>query len=558
MNPSGARRLGTPRPVSIRADDRGVPTAVGEMGVESVREEWVVEDRWWTSRPLRRRYFELVLADGRNTVVYPRPGERRLALPAGLSQPRPDLRTTSGEQTAATSRTASGAPVEGRYTRDMTRSSSRHSLHRSRTHGRAGRRMPAGVTSRRGEHPIPHRHRAARRDVRAHGIRARRRGPPARPLAGGPHDRRGARLPRGGGEHLPPRLRRHVHRGRGGQRRLDPGPARTDLPARDLDAALSPRFERRGCYFVPAEDFDWDQIPGRTYIPDIEPSSDPDAWRADDALFVPLRGAAGKLLGVVSVDEPETGRRPTDEEIDALVASSRHAALAIRIAQDVAAASQHQRMLEHVLEVSARLAEAGDVDALLQAVCDGIRDALAFDKVVIELANEPRRPAGARGRQRLDGGRPRGEPRPQPGVLRAAVHARVRGGRLLPRAARRGRGAPRAPARGLRVRVERPRAARLAPSLAARAAVRARRAPDRPDLGRRPARPPAPLAGAHAGPAPVRQPGHVRAPLGRPGGPAALRRDARPAHRAAEPARAPGPPAPGAGGGRRAPRARSR
>jgi GAF domain-containing protein len=155
---------------------------------------------------------------------------------------------------------------------------------------------------------------------------------------------------------------------------------------------LSPRFERRGCYFVPAEDFDWDQIPGRTYVPDIEPSSDPDAWCADDALFVPLRGAGGKLLGVVSVDEPETGRRPTDEEIDALVASSRHAALAIRIAQDVAAASQHQRMLEHVLEVSARLAEAGDVDALLQAVCDGIRDALAFDKVVIELATEPRAP----------------------------------------------------------------------------------------------------------------------------------------------------------------------
>ena len=170
---------------------------------------------------------------------------------------------------------------------------------------------------------------------------------------------------------------------------------------------LAPRFERRGAYFVPAESFDWEQVPGRTYIPDIEPSADPDAWQADDALFVPLRGAAGKLLGVVSVDEPETGRRPSDEEIDALVASARHAALAIRIAQDVAAASQHQRMLEHVLEVSARLAEAGDVDALLQAVCDGIRDALAFDKVVIELANELARPARAGGRQRLGGRRSR-------------------------------------------------------------------------------------------------------------------------------------------------------
>ena len=38
--------------------------------VEAVREEWVVEDRWWTGKPLRRRYFELVLEDGRNVVVF--------------------------------------------------------------------------------------------------------------------------------------------------------------------------------------------------------------------------------------------------------------------------------------------------------------------------------------------------------------------------------------------------------------------------------------------------------------------------------------------------------
>jgi hypothetical protein len=29
-----------------------------------------VEDRWWTGRPLRRRYFELVMVDGRNVVVF--------------------------------------------------------------------------------------------------------------------------------------------------------------------------------------------------------------------------------------------------------------------------------------------------------------------------------------------------------------------------------------------------------------------------------------------------------------------------------------------------------
>ena len=70
MTPAGARRLGTPRPVTVEADARGVPTSVAGESVEAIREEWVVEDRWWTSRPLRRRYFELVLSDGSNVVVY--------------------------------------------------------------------------------------------------------------------------------------------------------------------------------------------------------------------------------------------------------------------------------------------------------------------------------------------------------------------------------------------------------------------------------------------------------------------------------------------------------
>jgi len=47
-----------------------VPQAVGGLGVEAVREDWVVEERWWTGRALRRRYFELVLEDGRNAVVF--------------------------------------------------------------------------------------------------------------------------------------------------------------------------------------------------------------------------------------------------------------------------------------------------------------------------------------------------------------------------------------------------------------------------------------------------------------------------------------------------------
>jgi hypothetical protein len=66
----GPRRLAPPRPVKVRADEAGRPHAVGNRAVEAVRESWLVEDRWWTDAPLRRRYWEVVTADGRDLVVF--------------------------------------------------------------------------------------------------------------------------------------------------------------------------------------------------------------------------------------------------------------------------------------------------------------------------------------------------------------------------------------------------------------------------------------------------------------------------------------------------------
>jgi hypothetical protein len=64
-----------PRPIEVEAGPDGQPRAVDSVAVEAVREEWLVEDRWWTPEPLRRRYFELVLADGRNLVVFREPAD---------------------------------------------------------------------------------------------------------------------------------------------------------------------------------------------------------------------------------------------------------------------------------------------------------------------------------------------------------------------------------------------------------------------------------------------------------------------------------------------------
>ena len=59
-----------PRPTRVELGGDGLPQRVGGRAVETVREEWRIEEGWWTERPVRRRYLELVLADGRIAVVY--------------------------------------------------------------------------------------------------------------------------------------------------------------------------------------------------------------------------------------------------------------------------------------------------------------------------------------------------------------------------------------------------------------------------------------------------------------------------------------------------------
>jgi hypothetical protein len=73
----GLRRLYAPQRVAVRTDPRGAPLQVEGVTVEAVREEWLVEDGWWTPQPLQRHYFELALGDGRALTVFRTPRGQR-------------------------------------------------------------------------------------------------------------------------------------------------------------------------------------------------------------------------------------------------------------------------------------------------------------------------------------------------------------------------------------------------------------------------------------------------------------------------------------------------
>jgi diguanylate cyclase (GGDEF)-like protein len=160
---------------------------------------------------------------------------------------------------------------------------------------------------------------------------------------------------------------------------------------------LDERFCRRGAYVLPAGAYDWGH--DTSYVPPLEPGSGDDAWHPEDALFVPMRHTDGHLVGVVSVDEPLSRRRPTDEELDVLVAFVDHAALAVQSAQEAAVASRHKVALERLLAVSSRLPAEPVADEILRAVCAGVSDALGFRNVLAVLRDgqgrlEPRAAVG--------------------------------------------------------------------------------------------------------------------------------------------------------------------
>ncbi|MDQ6746262.1 MAG: hypothetical protein M3Z27_09660 [Actinomycetota bacterium] len=67
---SGPRRLAVPRPVAVKCIEEGAPSLVDGREVDAVRESWLIEDRWWTERPLRRRYWEIVTTCGRDEIVF--------------------------------------------------------------------------------------------------------------------------------------------------------------------------------------------------------------------------------------------------------------------------------------------------------------------------------------------------------------------------------------------------------------------------------------------------------------------------------------------------------
>jgi diguanylate cyclase (GGDEF)-like protein len=152
---------------------------------------------------------------------------------------------------------------------------------------------------------------------------------------------------------------------------------------------LHPQFRRAGAYFIPHEAFDWSQHPGARFVPEGDPLVDgPTGWHPEDELFVPLERSDGQIVGIMSFGDPVDGLRPADQKLALAVTLATQAALALETAEEHARLQRHQRGLEELLHVSSQLPQTTSIESMLNSVCAAIRDALDFDKVLIQLVDE--------------------------------------------------------------------------------------------------------------------------------------------------------------------------
>jgi diguanylate cyclase (GGDEF)-like protein len=125
---------------------------------------------------------------------------------------------------------------------------------------------------------------------------------------------------------------------------------------------LDPAHDRLGASWLPAGSYDWDQARDpNVYTPERARSLGANAWDPDDMLLLPLRSATGEVLGVISVDEPLTGQRPSDDEVRVLMAIADHTALAVEGALVTSAGAAGGEAPELRLAAVMLLAETLDI-----------------------------------------------------------------------------------------------------------------------------------------------------------------------------------------------------
>jgi signal transduction histidine kinase len=119
--------------------------------------------------------------------------------------------------------------------------------------------------------------------------------------------------------------------------------------------------------FVPQEALDPD-VESWGWVPNLEPSSEPDAWQPLDLLVAPLYGPNGQLRGTLSIDCPTDGRRPDEAHRRILNRYAEQAARALYVAVERESFADQVRVLSATREVVRNAARERNIGVMLEKI----------------------------------------------------------------------------------------------------------------------------------------------------------------------------------------------
>ena len=113
------------------------------------------------------------------------------------------------------------------------------------------------------------------------------------------------------------------------------------------------------------------------WVPDEEFVDAPDLWHPEDALFAPLTGPDGTLLGVLSVDQPLSGRLPGPEQRTVLEMFASQAAVALHDFRERERSERARQAAERRWRVTFDRSPVGAAIVTPDGVIQQVNDSLA-------------------------------------------------------------------------------------------------------------------------------------------------------------------------------------
>lgn len=131
------------------------------------------------------------------------------------------------------------------------------------------------------------------------------------------------------------------------------------------------------------------------WVPDLEPTDDPDAWHPLDALLAPLYDASGNLRGLLSIDLPVDGRRPGEAQRRVLEKYAEQAGRAVITALEREDLAEQVRLADAARNIVRRASGQSSLTKVLEECGEALVDGFRARGMWIQTFDEDGRGTGS-------------------------------------------------------------------------------------------------------------------------------------------------------------------